>query len=278
MAKLKIACLLPESEPFCQTLPDHRIIGHVEYPNDPPLSSRSAKASKSFDLIVTTVNRSSMSRSPNYIHECLTPLMEKDVHVLVDGQSTNYIGECPENIKLYPLTDHEAARENGLHASVRGAINYCRCLMFSGKDVLILEDDVVLDDGWEGKLSSALSRIPEELFILALWHPWDGKFRVPPQDEVTRMPNNIIRIGAETKARIMGFACTQAVYYPRSVLLAGLPGHLVNLQTANMESIDMFYDLDIGKWCWDNDVSVYLMTPPIARHVGTMTSIERNKK
>jgi hypothetical protein len=273
----KTVYLLPRADARIPGFPDSRIIGYVNPTKNPPLVNREVKPILDCDIIITTVDRQAVSDSPNHIKQCLEPIKDKIVHLMPDCKSVEYLGDLPETVKVHRWTNLQLHRQSTLRKGPRAAYNYARCLTFSDRDALILEDDVILDDDWEARVISALSRIPEDRFILAIHQNWDWAIRSAPGDEVTAFVSPVFWHGSGDEAFVSHWAGTNAVYYPRSVLSSGLGTGILNELNSNPSSHRIAYDMFISKWCYMYDVPVYLMTPSAARNVGSVTSIEWNR-
>jgi glycosyltransferase involved in cell wall biosynthesis len=249
---------------------DWVITGYAVRPDEQPLTSRPPKP-LDCNFIVTSVDRAAVSDSPNHVQECLAPLIGKTVHVFPDCGSDDYLGSTDAVVHLW--SSAELVAQDRLTKGKRAGFNYVRCLtMDRTRDALILEDDCVLADDWESQLTAALARIPEENFILAVWHAWDWTFATPSPDIIRRFHNMLT-----TPGHFWSWAGTNAVYYPASVLAKGLPEFIDKWQRENPNNDRTLYDGLVGIWAWENEIPIYLMTPPAAENVGTVTAIEWDK-
>ncbi len=273
----RTAYFMPEVTANIPGFPDCKVVGYIDPTRTAPFADRAPRTSLDCDIIITTVDRAAVSSSQNHIKECLEPIKNRVVHIMPDCEQTGYIGDVQDNIQVHPWTDLQMFRQRTLRKGARAAYNYCRCLMHSKRDALIIEDDTVLDDDWESKVLSALSRIADDRFILAVHQNWEWAInavpRLSPGDRVTQFVSPVILNGAEPI--VSHWAGTNAVYYPRSVL-ASLGRSILDELNTNPSSHSVAYDMLVSKWCYVFDVPVYLMTPSIARNVGTVTSIEWN--
>ncbi len=267
--------MAPERGVSIPGFPDSRIIGYDDPTTTSTLVNKPVASTLDSDIVVTTVDREAVSKSPNHIRECLGPIKGRAVHLMPDCESTEYIGEQPESVEIHPWTALQMHRQRTLKKGARAAYNYCRCLTFSKRAALILEDDVVLDEDWEPKVLVALSRIPEDRFILAVHQNWDWAVRSCPGDEVTRFVSPVILHGSSNEGIITHWAGTNALYYPPG--LAFEVGRIIlNALNSDPESHKTAYDMLVSLWCYSSNVPVYLMTPSAARNVGMVTAIEWN--
>ncbi len=273
----RIVFLPPREGAFIPGFPDCRVVGYVDPTRNAPLANNEAKTNLDCNIIITTVDRAAVSKSANHIKECLKPIKDKVVHLMPDCEGIDYIGDLGENIQVHRWTPLQMFRQTRIKKSVRAAFNYCRCLTFDDRDALVLEDDVVLDDDWETKVLSALSKIPDERFVLAVHQNWDWAIKGGPLDEVERFVSPILWHGEGTEAFVCHWAGTNAMYYSRSVLESGIGRSILKELNTNPRAHETAYDMIVSRWCYVYDVPIYLMTPSAAKNVGTVTSIEWNR-
>lgn len=258
--------------------PDWVVREYQMHPEAKPLVDRQPAEHLNCSIVVTSVDRVAVSDSPNHIDACLRGIGKKYcVAVMPDCPSADYVPLC-SNVEVYRWPEWLLARQDRLTKGKRAGFNYCRCLEHDRtRDALILEDDCVLAEGWEQKILAALARIPEERFILAVWHCWDWTFATQPIENVTRFANMLTTIGDDPTERLWTWAGTNAVYYPASVMAMDLPEFIRRCQEERPNDDSTLYDGMVGAWCFQNKVPVYLMTPPAAVNVGSITAIEWDK-
>lgn len=267
----------PREGAYIPGFPDCRVVGYVDPTRNAPLVNGDSKTDLDCNIIVTTVDRAAVSKSENTIRDCLKPVRDKVVHLMPDCESIDYIGDIGDSIQVHRWTPLQMFRQSRVTKPVRAAFNYCRCLMFGDRDSLVLEDDVVLDDDWESRVLRALSKIPDKLFVLAVHQNWDWAIKGGPTDEVERFVSPILWHGEGTEAFVCHWAGTNAMFYPRSVLDAGIGRCILNELNTNPLAMTTAYDMLVSRWCYVANVPIYLMTPSAARNIGTVTSIEWNK-
>jgi len=190
-----------------------------------------------------------------------------------DGPSGDY-ADPTSNVKVHLWSQNDLELQNSRSKAKRAAFNYHRCLTFDREhDALILEDDVVLTDNWANRIADCLVRIPERLFILVVWHTWDWAF--PPfEDDIFRFMYPIVAY-PNGYAFTMVWSGTPAVYYPRLLLQTDFPEVMFAKIPDQPDS--EFYDMIIGRYCFDQNIPIYLMTPKAAEHIGNVSSLGNTK-
>eukprot|EP00002_Diphylleia_rotans_P034620 TRINITY_DN745_c0_g4_i1.p1 TRINITY_DN745_c0_g4~~TRINITY_DN745_c0_g4_i1.p1 ORF type:complete len:344 (+),score=45.99 TRINITY_DN745_c0_g4_i1:73-1104(+) len=235
-------------------------------------------ASSTIDVVVMTIDREQV-----YVHDTVRSLMASDfglqkphfnfmVGSPTDPQMDRY--RKNDSFSVHWMNDMEWHKIEALEVRYKGFYNYWRCLSVpvhptpikisisglpNGVDSylgrLIIEDDIIAKPDFWARVQQVLNTIwaekgPDHKFILSLYQ--SRRF----------YPASVYGLYLEETA----FSRTQAVFYSRT-LLPELSDHLISLY--NMRDP---YDIEIGRYCKEHNIPIYVVTRPPVQHVGKATT------
>jgi hypothetical protein len=241
---------------------------------------------RDYNIAVSTSNY----RSTIYVNDTLQALLplNKEIHVFVDGDSDSYITNNSPLIKTHLLPRDELTLQNSRLGRNRAGYNMCRCLTFeTGKDILVLEDDVVIKDDFNKRLEAGLAEIKDKVFLLSLSHAWMEQQPVPPKNAVihrfvpeitekqilqmTQIETNETLFVEVKNWQLAIWSCSQCVYYPSGKFRNELAKHIMTRQETLPE--DKLYDFLIGDYFYVFGMPIYLIIKNAAEHIGIVRSI-----
>ncbi len=216
-----------------------------------------------FDLAISTV-----SRPEDYIHKLIASL-RKDIPIclVVGSPSYSYLELYSRNsrIKIVKVDPAEWEFYKEFPVQYRASWNYWRCFEYGVRaagerknGLLILEDDVIPDKGWEERLAATIEQIEAEFgeeFVLSLY-TYHTKLAKPVANKYyARYP-------------VYTFGGTQAVYYPESVRMAFSD----YIKSEGVEIYRMPYDWLLSEYLRLTGIPLFVTTPCLFQHIGEITT------
>lgn len=247
----------------CCIAPDSAVLGGN-------LTPKSLRTQINLNFAISTVNR-----NVPYIHQMLASMylggfpQHFKIHLFVSGPDVSYLNNYKqhENIIIHATPDQEWQKIKHLPNKFKASFNYLRCLSLTEhENTLAFEDDVIFQHNWYEKMMTCLSHIEEDGykdFIFTLFSVNKG--------------NSTKTYYANPK---MGWACSQGIYYPKTVL-SDIREYLQNvteevaetqIEPSNPPFLNA-YDMIIKEWLLTH-VNSHIFCPveSLLQHVGVVTA------
>lgn len=186
------------------------------------------------------------------------------LHLVISGSDDGYLSNYRHhtNVRLHRTEETEWEKVRGWPAKFRAGYNYGRCLSIQGyPGTLVCEDDIKFQNNWFAKWLRAVNDIERdghERYILSLFPVRD----VNTEKTYSAYPK-------------MAWACSQAIYYPASVL-PEIRDFIVN---ATLDAVTRLvqptdppfanaYDMLIKEYLLGSDIRLFCTSEALVQHVG----------
>lgn len=228
----------------------------------PIIAKHTRRESRIINSAIMTI-----ARPVVYIHDLLATLRpDMQIRLVVGGMDCNYLERYQGNplIEIIEAPRKEYADFECRPLHHRASWNYWRTLTLGAATLgraglLVLEDDVILARGWEGRLHSVIDQI-EAGYV--------GRYVLTLYAEFPSVPkSHTADIYYVTHSR-NGFYGTQAIYFPESVRT-----HFADyLKKRGVESYEIPYDWLLGEYLKRNSIYLFLTIPCLAQHIGVVST------
>ena len=210
-------------------------------------------------------------RQVPYIHQTLSSILSSGpevynvcpIHVVVDSCDGHYLAEYAGRaaFELHRLGKAEAAEQASRGLCARFCAAYSRCLAIPSRGgLVVVEDDVVVRDGFLNCLSDAINEMENEAglkhYVLSL----HAKHNLPADPSLHRGRFYI----SSPASRFYG---TQGMYYPESVI----PGVLRYLHQHGVTEYRRPRDLLIGEFTRSHQ-NLYNTVWDLVEHTGNVST------
>lgn len=208
---------------------------------------------------------STVDREDSVLDQCIASVKESGIEpILIKGG------------KGSPLWN----KEKNLKDIQRAAHGYYTCLTHEPiDDTLILEDDVILDEGWWFKFQELKKVIKYNRYMLSLVLPFpelvsstDVKLQTL-QPIVYKATISFDKLGNPTSTPIL-YSNTSAVFYTKDVLKTRLP-EFINRYAVHGKAM---YDLALGYFMFRSQIPIFIMVPSLGRNVGEVSAMGHPEK
>lgn len=203
-------------------------------------------------ILITTIDR-----PDSVLDKCIKSIKESEIKPIIMK------GGTPEEKKL----------EMNIQ---RAGYGYWKCLTNDiYDDVLIIEDDVILNDGWWFKFNELKKLIKVNRYMISL---------VVPMPELVGAPDVKVQTiqSMSYKATIafddegnpqstpILYSNTSAVFYSKLLLQTRLPEYIYKYCVEGKA----MYDVALGHFLFRSQIPIYIMVPSLAQNVGVISSID----
>lgn len=186
------------------------------------------------------------------------------------------IKSCKES-GIEPVVIGNSPEEDKLEMNIqKAAYGFWKALTHDiYDDCLILEDDVILNEGWWLKFQELKKLIKVNRYIISLIVPMPELVGAPDvkvqtiQSMLLRGTIHFDEEGNPQSTPVL-YSNTSAVYYSKLLLQTRLPEYIYKYCVEGKS----MYDVALGHFLFRSQILTYIMVPSIARNVGAISSID----